>query len=445
MIFADDMQVVVLLGGLGTRLKEITKNTPKPMIDINGRPFFYYQMELMKWYGFKNFLFCVGYKGSLVEDYFGDGEKFGVRIEYSYDGDKLLGTGGAIRKALELLEEDFLIIYGDSYMDIDYGEVIYNYRVLKDTENKKGLMTVFKNNNLFDKSNVVFKNNSLICYDKVNITSDMDYIDYGISVLNRSVIEVIPEGHTVDLAEIYTNLVKDRSMAGIEVRKRFYEIGTPSSLEEFKKYTNKRIYTPSPFIFLDRDGTINEIVFNEDTENLDSPLSAEQLVLLPGTEEALKIFKSLGYSLVIVTNQPAAAKGKVTLGKLYEVNSRLKSMLSEKGIYLDDILMCAHFPQGKEGLKERFLIKDCNCRKPKPGLLKRAMEKYNVDIEKTYMVGDSHVDVLAGAAVDLKTIFLGRYKCDTCQLLGEIKPDFTFKSLLEFAEYLLKIDNLKTL
>jgi D-glycero-D-manno-heptose 1,7-bisphosphate phosphatase len=196
---------------------------------------------------------------------------------------------------------------------------------------------------------VVFKNNSLICYDKVNITSDMDYIDYGISVLNRSVIEAIPEGHTVDLAEIYTNLVKDRSMAGIEVRKRFYEIGTPSSLEEFKKYINERIYTPSPFIFLDRDGTINEIVFNEDTENLDSPLSAEQLVLLPGTEEALKIFKSLGYSLVIVTNQPAAAKGKVTLGKLYEVNSRLKSMLSEKGIYLDDILMCALFLKERKG------------------------------------------------------------------------------------------------
>lgn len=441
MIFADDMQVVVLLGGLGTRLREVTLDTPKPMIDINGYPFFYYQMELMKWYGFRKFLFLVGYKGSIVEDYFGDGEKFGVKIEYSYDGDKLLGTGGAVRNALEFLEEDFLIIYGDSYMDINYEEVIYNYNVLKDTENKKGLMTVFKNNNSFDKSNVVYKNNSLLCYDKMNITSDMHYIDYGVSVLDRSVIEAVPKGQTVDLAGVFTSLVKNKEMAGVEVRNRFYEIGTPSSLKEFRKYISERLYTPNPFIFLDRDGTINEIVYNEETENLDSPLSAEQLVLLPGIEEALGIFKSLGYSLVVVTNQPAAAKGKVPLAKLYEVNNRLRDMLDEKGIHFNDILMCTHYPQGRDGLKERFLIKSCDCRKPKPGLLKRAMGKYNIDIGKSYMVGDSYVDVLAGAAVDLKTVFLGRYKCDTCQLLGEIKPEFTFKSLLEFAEYLLLNQN----
>jgi NDP-sugar pyrophosphorylase family protein len=113
MVFVKDMQVVVLLGGLGTRLKEITANTPKPMVDIHGRPFFYYQLELLKWYGLKRFLFCVGYKGSIVEDYFGNGEKFGVEIKYSYDGDKLLGTGGAIRKALNLLDEDL-----SSYMAI---------------------------------------------------------------------------------------------------------------------------------------------------------------------------------------------------------------------------------------------------------------------------------------------------------------------------------------
>ncbi len=436
MVFVKDMQVVVLLGGLGTRLREITADTPKPMVYIHGRPFFYYQMELMKWYGLKRFIFCVGYKGSVIEEYFGDGRKFGVSIEYSYDGDKLLGTGGAVRRALNLLEEDFLIIYGDSYMDIDYQEVIYRYDKLKLKENKKGLMTVFRNKNSYDKSNVVFKGNTLLCYDKKNTTADMEYIDYGVSILNRSVVEDIPEGRVADLADVFTELVNNKLMEGTEVRNRFYEIGTPPSLKEFEGYIYRRSLTPEPVIFLDRDGTLNEIVFNDETESLDSPLSAEQLRLLPKTIEALEIFKSLGYTLIVVTNQPAAAKGKVALSRLYEVNNRLKDILRENNIYLDDILMCAHYPEAKKEIRDSFLISDCDCRKPKPGLLKKAMEKFNVDIERSYMVGDSYVDILAGSAVKLKTVFLGRYKCDVCQLLGDIKPEFTFKNILDFAKYL---------
>lgn len=436
MVFVKDMQVVVLLGGLGTRLKDITVNTPKPMVDIHGYPFFYYQMELMKWYGLKRFLFCVGYKGSIVEEYFGDGSKFGVSIEYSYDGDKLLGTGGAVRKALDLLDEDFIIIYGDSYMDIDYQEAIYRYEDMKIKKGIKGLMTVFKNKNSYDRSNVVFKENSLLCYDKKNTTPDMEYIDYGVSILNRSVIEEIPMGEVTDLADIFTKLVNKKLMEGLKVRNRFYEIGTPQSLQEFKNYIHERLFTQKPVIFLDRDGTLNEIVFNDETESLDSPLEAGQLTLLPGTAEALKMLKEMGYSLIVVTNQPAAAKGKVTLGKLYDVNNRLRDVLMDNDIQFDEILMCAHFPKAKDNVKDKFLIKECNCRKPKPGLLEKAMEKFCVAKDKSYMVGDSYVDVLAGAAAGLKTVFLGRYKCDACQLLGESKPDFVFENLSGFAEYL---------
>jgi histidinol-phosphate phosphatase family protein len=436
MVFVKDMQVVVLLGGLGTRLKDITVNTPKPMVDIHGQPFFYYQMELMKWYGLRKFLFCVGYKGSMVEEYFGDGSKFGVSIEYSYDGDKLLGTGGAVRKALNLLDEDFIIIYGDSYMDIDYQEAIYRYEELKAKKGIRGLMTVFKNKNSYDKSNVVFKENTLICYDKRNTTDDMEYIDYGVSILNRSVIEEIPMGEVTDLADIFTKMVNDKLMEGLKVRNRFYEIGTPASLNEFRDYIHERLFTPKPVIFLDRDGTLNEIVFNDETESLDSPLEEGQLKLIPGSVEALKTFREMGYSLIVVTNQPAAAKGKVPLGKLYDVNNRLRDIMTENDIHIDEILMCAHFPKEQVNVKDKFLIKECSCRKPKPGLLEKAMEKFCVDKDRSYMVGDSYVDVLAGAAVHLKTVFLGKYKCDACQLLGESKPDFIVKNLRGFAEIL---------
>ena len=436
MIFAKDMQVVVLLGGLGSRLKDITKDVPKPMVDIHGKPFFFYQLLLMKWYGFQNFVFCVGYKGSMVEEFFKDGSSYGVSIKYSYDGEKLLGTGGAIRRALPFLNEDFLVIYGDSYMDVDYNEIIYNYSNAKSRHDKKGLMTVFRNNNRFDKSNVVFTQNELIAYDKHNTLPEMEYIDYGILVLNRSVIEGLPEGKFVDLSNIFTTLVEDRVMVGCEVRNRFYEIGTPPSLEEFKGYIYRGLYAPKEVVFLDRDGTLNEIVYNEDIEALDSPLHPEQLKLLPKTIEALKILKTLGYSLIVVTNQPAAAKGKTTLGRLYDVNNRLRDILAENEITLDEVLMCAHYPKQTKDCKEEFLVEDCGCRKPEPGLLKNAMAKYSIDKSKSYMVGDSYVDVLAGEAAGVNTVFLGRYKCDVCQLLGESKPTHTFKNLYEFAEFL---------
>lgn len=442
MVCLKDVQVVVLLGGLGSRLGGMALDVPKPMFDVHGKPFFYYQLQLLKWYGFKDFLFCVGHKGSIIEDYFKNGEGFGVNIDYSYDGDKLLGTGGAIRKAFNALSNDFLLIYGDSYMDVNYHEIVSAYFNARSSENNiKTLMTIFKNKNRFDKSNVVFKNGRLTAYDKKNTLPEMQYIDYGISVLNKSIIEKIPCDVYSDIADLYGQLVSDGLMDGYELRNRFYEIGTVPSLNEFRKYIFERLYIPKPAIFLDRDGTINEIVYNDDIEQLDSPLNPEQLKLFPNVVSALKIFKALGYRLIIVTNQPAAAKGKVPPERLYEINNRLRDILDEDDIYLDDILMCVHHPQGSGNSTKNGLISDCDCRKPKPGLLLKAMEKFCIDKENSYMVGDSHVDVLTSNAANIRSVFLGNYKCDNCKLLDYNKPSLIFKDLYEFAKFLTVNEN----
>jgi histidinol-phosphate phosphatase family protein len=216
---------------------------------------------------------------------------------------------------------------------------------------------------------------------------------------------------------------------GYEVKNRFYEIGTPSSLAEFKKHIYQRLLVKKPAVFLDRDGTLNRLCFNRGTGELDSPLRAEEFKLLPKTIPALRILKSLGFTVIVVTNQPAAAKGKTTLENICQINHRFKDILAKQGIFIDDLLTCPHHPVGSPDSEEPDLIKKCECRKPRPGLLKMAIEKFNLDTSHSYMAGDSYRDVLAGRSVKMKTVFLGEYK-------GTHQPDYIFKNLYEFALFL---------
>lgn len=431
----DDMQVVVLMGGLGTRLGGAGLSSPKAMVDVYKRPFFCYQLQLMKWSGLRKFIFCVGYKQENIHSFFKDGRRFGVNIQYSFDGKELIGTAGALKKAGHLLKNDFMVIYGDSYMDVDYLELIGAYLRSRE-KGKSALLAVFRNKNKYDKSNVIFKNNRLLKYDKKNISADMECIDYGISILNKRLLRRIPRNKYFDISDFYSSLVSGELMSGYEVKNRFYEIGTPDSLGEFKKFIYQRSLVKKPGIILDRDGTLNEICLNEDTEMLDSPLSVREFKLLPKVISGLRILKSLGYAVMVVSNQPAAAKGKAALSDIYAVNNRLKDILRKRGVVLDDFLICPHYPSGSPHTTERFLIRDCECRKPKPGLLRRAISKFNLDVESSYMAGDSYVDILAGREAKMKTVFLGEYKCDCCQLLKRKIPDYTFKNLYDFAVFL---------
>ena len=431
-----DMQVVVLMGGLGTRLQGITEGKPKSMIEVRGLPFFQYQMNILKWNGFSHFIFCVGYGGSTIENYFSDGMKSGMNIRYSYDGERLLGTGGALRQAYAMLEEDFIVIYGDSFMDVDYQEITYRYFREKETQGALGLMTILQNHDRYDKSNVVMQDHHQVYYNKIDRTSDMKFVDYGILVLNKRLIGRIPPQETCDIARILTDISAEGFLCGHEVKRRFYEIGSPASLAEFQEYVDLRFYTSHPAVFLDRDGTMTEIVFNEDSETLDAPLGCSELKLLPGVVEAVRAFRELGFLIFVVTNQPAAAKGKTTLEVIYDINRYFCDLLEKGHAALDEVFICPHFPKASERTRESFLIQDCRCRKPNPGLIQKAIGKYNIDIGKSFMVGDSHTDILAGFRAGLKTVFIGKYKCDLCQLLGEGKPDYIFNSLFELAEFL---------
>jgi NDP-sugar pyrophosphorylase family protein len=226
------MQMVILCGGFATRLGNLTKNIPKSMIDIEGKPFLEYQIENLKNQSIDNIILCVGHLSNKIEEFFGDGNKFGVRIQYSYDGDKALGPFGALKNAESLLENVFFIMYGDSYLTVDFKEVGSYFK----TQNKIGLMVVYKNFNKYDKSNILIKDNKVIGYGEKDKTEDMIFIDYGTSIFNKNVLEFIPEDTFYETGQLFSELVNRNELLAFEVKNRFYHIGNPDALKEFREY-----------------------------------------------------------------------------------------------------------------------------------------------------------------------------------------------------------------
>ncbi len=230
------MQTVILAGGLGTRLGPLTAQLPKALVPILGRPFLEHVIDLLRENGLTRLLLLHGHHGTQLEKAFGDGSSRGVHIHYRHDGPLLLGTAGALRNALDLLDDEFLLMYGDTYLDIDYQEVIDAFHAA----GKPALMTVFHNRGQFDSSNVIYRDGQLLRYAKSERTPEMEYIDYGLAALRREVIAALPEGAKADLAGIYTQLVADGRMAGFEVQRRFYEIGSPTGIATCEEYLRQR-------------------------------------------------------------------------------------------------------------------------------------------------------------------------------------------------------------
>lgn len=229
--------MALLAGGLATRLRPVTEKIPKALVEVAGRPFIDWQLDLLARNGIRNVVMCLGYLGEHVRDHCGDGSRWGMRLSYSFDGDKLLGTGGAIKRAAHLLDhEAFWVMYGDSYMNIDYRAVLeaFSRSVVL------GLMTVLRNEGKWDTSNVIFRDGRLERYSKRDRSPEMRYIDYGVQLLRAGALGRIPAGAVYDLADLYTGLVDDGQMMGYEVHNRFYEIGTPVSLEEARQYLVSR-------------------------------------------------------------------------------------------------------------------------------------------------------------------------------------------------------------
>lgn len=424
-------QVVVLMGGLGTRLG--LKDRPKAMADVNGKPFFDYQLQLLMRWGFCRFLFLVGFRADCIEKYYGDGTTWGIDIKYSYDGAIPQGTGGALRNAAGFLDEQFLLVYGDSFMDIDYQEVVYRYQIVH-RNGAAGVMTLLCNDDRFDKSNVVYRNGKLLLYDKENRLPEMHYIDYGVSMFSKDILKTVPLEKKFDLAEFVAVLSKEGKLAGQVVNKRFYEIGTPASYEDFCEYVKRRFGQARKALFFDRDGVINELVYNDDIGQLDSPFKKDEFIYKEYAVEMLKRARDRGYYIFIVTNQPAAAKGKVSLLQLYDLNTWMIEDLKQKGIDIEFVNVCPHHPLGNKKIKDKFLITECGCRKPKAALITDLLKVYNIDKSRSYMIGDSYTDIIAGHAAGLKTMLLGCLKCDACQRLEGYRPDEIIGSLNEVME-----------
>ena len=226
------LPVAILAGGAATRLGDIARQTPKSLLDINGQPFVVHQLELLRRSGVTDVLLCVGHLASSIESALGDGSRVGVRVRYSYDGPTPLGTGGALRRALPLLGEAFFVMYGDSYLECDYGAIEQAFR----NSGKPGLMTVFRNDDRWDRSNVVCRDGRIVRYSKTQRTPDMRHIDYGLGVLEANIVARYSDGQPLDLATVYEDLVAGGELAAHEVNSRFYEIGTPEGLAETRSH-----------------------------------------------------------------------------------------------------------------------------------------------------------------------------------------------------------------
>ncbi len=220
--------VAILAGGLATRLRPATNDIPKTLLAVAGEPFLVHQLRLLRSEGFRKMVLCVGYLGELIEANIGDGKRLGLQIDYSFDGPTLLGTGGALKGAIPRLGEQFLVIYGDSYMPVDYFAIIEAFV----RSGKPALMTVFKNEGRWDASNVWLEAGKIRRYDKRLRMAEMRHIDYGIAVLNADVFTSFPDNQPFDLADVYSRLISRNQMVAYEVKQRFYEIGSPEGLAE---------------------------------------------------------------------------------------------------------------------------------------------------------------------------------------------------------------------
>jgi NDP-sugar pyrophosphorylase family protein len=220
--------VAVLAGGLATRLRPATNNIPKALLSVAGEPFLVHQLRLLHSGGLRKIVLCVGHLGELIEAKIGDGKRLGLQIDYSFDGSTLLGTGGALKGAISKLGEHFLVMYGDSYMPVDYVAVVEAFV----RSEKPALMTVFENEGRWDASNVWFEAGEIRRYDKRVCTPQMRHIDYGISVLTAGVFAQFADNMPFDLTDLFSRLLSEKQMAAYEVKQRFYEIGSAQGLAE---------------------------------------------------------------------------------------------------------------------------------------------------------------------------------------------------------------------
>jgi histidinol-phosphate phosphatase family protein len=378
-------QAVILAGGEGTRLRPLTNRVPKPMVLVNNRPFLEYLIDMLKENSITEVLLLLGYLPEKITEYFGNGSDFGVAMKYSI-GKVSDETGTRIKKAGPLLDDVFLLMYGDNYWPLNLKRLLkfYNeHKTLASTTvytNKDGQGEYGAENNVY-----VDDNDYVMKYDKGRKDKNLNGVDIGFFILNKKVLELMPNHDFSFEEEILPLLIDRRQLSGYRTEHRYYYISTVESLKLTEKYLQQQ-----KVVLLDRDGVINKKAPEDDYIK-----NWGEFKFLPGAVEALKLLTQNGYNIYIITNQRGIARGMMSECDLDIIHAKLKAELEKHDVRTKGIYYCSH------GLDD-----GCDCRKPKPGLLFQAATEHDFDLTKAIFIGDSESDLQAGDAAGCKTILV---------------------------------------
>lgn len=407
------MKVVIMAGGKGTRIASVKSDVPKPMIPICGKPILEWQIENLKACGLTDITLVVGYLGNIIQEYFGDGSKFGVSINYFVENAPL-GTAGALFKMPELTE-DFLLLCGDVILNVDFNRFIEFHKI----NNAWASLMAHPNGHPYDSSLLVTEilppqvpgGNPVDTHRVIQWMNKEDERLYYKNRVNAGIEIISPEllketmnhfvprhPETPDKIDLDRDVLKPNIPSGrifsYDTPEYIKDMGTPDRFYEVEndlqdgKIKARNLKNKQKAIFLDRDGTINKYV-----GFLTKP---DQFELLPGVAEAIKKINKSGYLSIVVTNQPVIARGDCTWEELQLIHDKMETELGKEGAFLDAIYICPHHKdKGFEGELPEYKI-DCSCRKPKAGLFHQAARDFNIDMSLSYMIGDSENDVFAG-------------------------------------------------
>ena len=413
------MKVVIVAGGKGTRIAQVNATVPKPMIPIEGKPILEYQIETLKKQGYTDIILIVGHMGNVIQKYFGDGSAFGVQISYIVE-EQPLGTAGALYFLKDEIQNDFLLLNGDIIFDVDIQKFL-EYHC-----NQRTAATILTHPNSHP-----YDSGIIIADDKNRVTNWLhkederlwykNRVNAGLHMFSPRIFESFHEAKKCDLdRDVLKPLIKEGELSVYDSPEYIKDMGTPDRyyavIEDIKsgKVSAKNLKNKQKAIFLDRDGTINKYVgFLTDINEFE---------LLDGVTEAIKMINESGYLAIVVTNQPVIARGEVSVEELQEIHNKMETLLGQAGAYIDDIFYCPHHPhKGYEGERPEYKI-ECECRKPKPGMLLAAAEKYNIDLRESWMIGDGENDIEAGKNAGCNVCVVGN---------AEIENVPRYKNLLE--------------